>query len=217
MELEQAKFNMIEQQIRPWDVLDQTVLETVAQISRDKFIDDQYKNLAYADTAIPLPHNQVMMHPKIEARMLQALQIEETDTALEIGTGSAYVTALLAHLSHHVDSVDIYADFSQQAERRLNKLGIHNVNLETGDAAQGWNTQRLYDVIAITGSLPILPQAFKTSMNRGGRLFAVIGQAPVMEAILIKRVGEDKWTQEILFETELPMLVNAKQDNSFVF
>lgn len=217
MELEQAKFNMIEQQIRPWDVLDQTVLDTVARIPRDAFVDAQYRRLAYADTAIPLAHDQVMMHPIIEARMIQALQITGTDTALEVGTGSGYVTALLAHLCHHVVSVDIFADFCQHAEQCLHKFGLHNIQFETGDAARGWNSQRLYDVIAITGSLPVMPQAYKQALNRGGRLFAVIGEAPVMEAVLIQRVGENEWTQESLFETELPMLINAELPDRFNF
>ena len=217
MGLEQARFNMIEQQIRPWDVLDQTVLDTIAQVPREAFIAARYQKLAYADTAVPLSHDQVMMHPIIEARMLQALQIQPTDNVLEIGTGSGYVTALLARLAHHVYSVDLYEDFTSQAGQTLDKLGIHNVTLETGDAAEGWDRHALYDAIAITGSLPELPENFKHSMNRGGRLFAVTGQAPVMEAVLIRRTGEHEWTREILFETDLPILVNARQPSTFVF
>ena len=217
MGLEQARLNMIEQQIRPWDVLDQDILNLLLEVPRDRFVDDMHKGLAYADTSIPLGHGQVMMHPKIEARMLQALQLHPTDKALEIGTGSGYVTALLARLTHHVQSVDIYADFTEQARQRLRAMAIRNVALETGDAAQGWGEDPLYDVIAITGSLPVLPDAFKKMLNRGGRLFVILGKPPVMEAVLIRRVGSSGWTREVLFETELPPLLNASAPSSFVF
>jgi len=217
MGLEQARFNMIEQQIRPWDVLDQGILDLLLEVPRDHFVDELHQGLAYADTAIALGHGQVMMHPKIEARMLQALQIHPTDRALEIGTGSGFVTALLANLAHHVTSVDIHADFTEQARQRLKALAINNISLKTGDAAQGWDEGQLYDVIAITGSLPVLPDAFKKIMNRGGRLFAILGEAPVMEAVLIRRIGNNEWTQENLFETELPALLNARAPSTFVF
>jgi protein-L-isoaspartate(D-aspartate) O-methyltransferase len=217
MGLEQARFNMIEQQIRPWDVLDQGILDLLSAIPRDRFVDDIHRGLAYADTAIAIGHGQHMMHPKIEARMLQALEAHPTDRALEIGTGSGYVTALLARLSQHVHSVDIHADFTEQARQRLQALAIDNVTLETGDAAEGWGGDRLFDTIAITGSLPEIPQAYKQRMNRGGRLFAIIGTAPVMTAILIRRIGNDEWTQENLFETELAPLLNATTASNFVF
>jgi len=217
MGLEQARFNMIEQQIRPWDVLDQDILDLLSVLPRDRFVDDMHQGLAYADTAIALGHDQHMMHPKIEARMLQALQIHPTDKALEIGTGSGFVTALLARLTQHVHSVDIQQAFTEQARQRLKALAIENVTLETGDAAQGWGDQRLYDVIAITGSLPVLPEAFKKMMNRGGRLFAIIGEAPVMSAVLVRRIGNNEWVQESLFETELAPLLNAHTPSNFVF
>jgi protein-L-isoaspartate(D-aspartate) O-methyltransferase len=208
---------MIEQQIRPWDVLDQNVLDLLSELPRDHFVDDMHRGLAYADTAIALGHDQYMMHPKIEARMLQALQTHPTDRTLEIGTGSGFATALLARSTQSVHSVDIYADFTQQARQRLKALAINNVTLETGDAARGWGEDRLYDVIAITGSLPVLPDAFKKIMNRGGRLFAIIGEAPVMTAVLIRRIGNNEWTREDLFETDLPALVNAYTPSTFVF
>ncbi len=215
--LEQARFNMIEQQIRPWDVLDQDILSLMSRLPRDRFVSDIHQHLAYADTAIPIGMDQVMMHPKVEARMLQALEIHPTDKALEIGTGSGYVTALMAKLSHHVRSIEIHSIFTELAGQRLQKMRIENASLETGDAAQGWDDDRLYDVIAITGSLPVLPDAFKMSLNRGGRLFAIVGNAPVMEAILIRRTGPDAWSQEILFETELAPLLNAQAPDTFVF
>jgi protein-L-isoaspartate(D-aspartate) O-methyltransferase len=217
MELKAAHFNMIEQQIRPWDVLDQGVLDLIAELPREDFVPEAYRNLAYADTAIPLGHGQVMMHPKIEARLLQALDLHATDSVLEVGTGSGYLTALLARATHHVYSVDIIPQFKLQAAEKLAVHGIDNVTLEIGDAARGWPRYGLYDVIAITGSLPELPASFLQSMNRGGRLFSVVGTAPVMEAVLVRRVGESEWSRESLFETDLPRLINAPATARFVF
>ena len=217
MELEQARFNMIEQQIRPWDVLDQNVLDLLEQLPRENFVPPAYRELAYADIIIPLEHDQVMMQPKLEARMLQALQIHPTDRILEIGTGSGYVTALLSKSGAQVISIDIFPDFIQAAGKKLGEFGIANVTLETGDAANGWPTDEPYDVIAITGSLPILPPEFQRMLNRGGRMFVVTGESPAMEAVLIRRVGEHEWSRESLFETELPMLKNAPRPSQFVF
>jgi protein-L-isoaspartate(D-aspartate) O-methyltransferase len=217
MELEQARFNMIEQQIRPWDVLDQNVLNLLEQLPRDHFVPPSYRELAYADIVIPLDHGQVMMQPKVEARMLQALQIHSTDRILEIGTGSGYITALLSKAGNHVLTIDIFPDFTQGAAKKLSETGITNVTFETGDASNGWPTDKLFDVIAITGSLPILPPTFQRLLNRGGRMFVVTGESPVMEAILVRRVGEHEWSRESLFETELPMLKNAARPSQFVF
>lgn len=217
MEVNDARFNMIEQQIRPWDVLDQDVLDLLGEISRKDFVAAEYTGLAYADIAVPIGHGQVMMHPKVEARMLQALSLHPTDIALEVGTGSGYIAALLSRAVRKVYSVDIIPEFRQPAEDRLEVYGIDNVELETGDAAQGWGSNRLYDVIAITGSLPELPESFQRSLNRGGRLFAVVGAAPVMEAILVCRTGDGEWSRESLFETELPMLINAPAPSRFEF
>lgn len=217
MELRDARFNMVEQQIRTWDVLDQTVLDLIAGMPREDFVPDDYRSLAYADIRIPIGHGQVMMHPKIEARMLQALDLHPTDSTLEVGTGSGYVTALLARRTRHVCSVDIIPEFKGQASEQLMVHGIDNVTVETGDAACGWDAHGPYDVIAITGSLPELPESFPRSLNRGGRLFAVIGEPPVMEAILVRRMGDNEWSRENLFETELPMLINAPAPSRFVF
>jgi protein-L-isoaspartate(D-aspartate) O-methyltransferase len=217
MELKDARFNMIEQQIRPWDVLDQAVLDLIAEVPREDFVPEPYRNLAYADIAVPLGHGQVMMHPKIEARLLQALDLHPTDSVLEVGTGSGYLTALLARSAHHVYSVDIIPAFKAQAEEKLAVHGIDNVTLEVGDAARGWPRHGLYDVIAITGSVLELPSSFLQSLNRGGRLFAVVGAAPIMEAVLIRRVGDSEWSRESLFETELPRLINAPVSARFVF
>lgn len=216
-ELVKARHNMIEQQIRPWDVLDERVLQLLDETPRDDFVPADYRRLAYADLAIPLDHDQEMMAPKVEARMLQSLNIAATDDILEIGTGSGYVTALLAKSGHHVYSVDIFSDFVQQAREKLQRHAIDNITLEEGDAVQGWEKHAPYDVIAVTGSLPLLPDALKTSIRPGGRMFVVVGESPVMEAMLITRVGQREWIEESLFETELPPLINAPQPSRFVF
>ena len=213
----QARHNMIEQQIRPWDVLDQRVLELIESLPRDGFVPKAYLKLAYADINIPLEHGQCMMAPKVEARMIQALNIKKTDIILEVGTGSGYVTALLAKSGKHVYSVDVYPDFIEGAGHKLAKLGIDNVTLEAGDAVGGWDSHGPYDVIAITGSLPSLPDSFMQSLKFGGRLFVITGQAPVMEASIITRTSEQGWGKQTLFETVLPPLVNAPQPQRFVF
>ncbi len=217
---EKARFNMIEQQIRPWDVLDPCTLGLLENIPREAFVPENYRPLAYADIGIPLPHDQVMMHPIVEARMLQALGLTKSDNVLEIGTGSGYVTSMLAAASHHVTSVDIQPDFISEAGKRLAAHQIENVTLECGDAAQGWNNTNSpngYDAIVITGSVPTLPQSYASLLNRGGRIFAIIGQAPAMHATLLRRTDDGELTQERLFETELPPLINAIAPPSFVF
>jgi len=213
---EQARFNMIEQQIRPADVLDQSVLDVLAKIPRENFTPEEYRNLAFADINIPLEHQQSMMTPIAEAKLLQSLDIKSTDSVLEIGTGSGYVTAMLAILANHVESVEYFSDLSAQAAKNLTNQKISNVKLEVGDAAQGWDKNAPYDVIAVTGSLPVLPESFKQSLAVGGRLYVIIGDAPVMESILVTRVTENEWTQEILMETVLPSLLNAQQPQRFV-
>ena len=215
MNLEQARYNMIEQQIRPWDVLNQDVLDLLAQIPREDFVPAKYRNIAFTDVAIPLEHNQSMLPPKIEARLLQAVEIQSKDDVLQVGTGSGYVTALLASMGGHVTSVDIHADLQEQAQQKLTEHNIHNVTMECGDAAQGWNPNRTYDVIVIAGGLPILPESFQRALNKGGRLFAFVGDAPAMEALLITRVGDNEWSHEVLFETEVPELENAPQPERF--
>jgi protein-L-isoaspartate(D-aspartate) O-methyltransferase len=214
--LQQARHNMIQQQIRPWDVLDQRVLDLLDKMPREDFVPEAYRNVAYADIAIPLGHAEVMLPPRVEARMLQALNIQPHETVLEIGTGSGYVTALLAKLARHVYSVDIHPKFIEAAALKLAAHGIVNVTLETGDAARGWTNYGQLDVIAITGSLPILPDTFPQSLKVGGRLFAIVGDAPAMEAMLITRLSEHEFRRENLFETDIPVLRNAAQPNRFV-
>jgi protein-L-isoaspartate(D-aspartate) O-methyltransferase len=207
---------MIEQQIRPWEVLDQRVLDLISEVAREDFVPADYRAVAYADSAIPIGHGQFMMLPREEGRLLQALAVESTDTVLEVGTGTGYLTALLAKAARQVYSVDIFPDFKDPAEEKLAMYGLHNVTLDVGDASGGWSKYGPYDAIAITGSMPELPEEFLNSMNRGGRLFAVLGQAPIMEAVLVRRIGEREWSREDLFETLLTPLINAARPR-FVF
>ena len=206
---------MVEQQIRPWDVLDQDVLSLLDQMPRDEFVPENYRNLAYADLRIPLGHGQVMMEPKMEARIIQALDVQKSDKVLEIGTGSGYMTALLATLGDHVYSVELHSELQVEAKQRLAGHDIANVTLESGDAAEAWDTHAPYDVIVITGSLPLMPEHYRQSLKVGGRMFVVVGDAPAMGAHLITRLGEDEFTDEVLFETDLQPLENAPQPNRF--
>lgn len=216
MNLEQARINMISQQLRTWHILEEPVLELIAKIPREDFVLPEHKNIAYGDLPLPIGEGQTMMDPKQEARLIQAIQIKDSDEALEIGTGSGYLTALMAKQAKHVDSVEIHASLLEQAREKLALHGIHNVTLEQGDAAQGWNLNKRYDVIVLTGSVPSLAQVFLDSLDIGGRLFAVIGDDHLMEATLITRTGNTKWSTEVLFETELPALLNAPQNKQFV-
>jgi len=216
-ETEQARFNMIEQQIRPWDVLDQRVLDVMNSIPREQFVPESYRSLAFADTSIPLGHSQVMMTPRLEGRLLQSLAIKPEDDVLEIGTGSGYLTACLASLGRHVTSIDIMPDFTTAAGAVLAALNIRNVTLETADAAAGIEGEERYDAIAVTGSLPLLQQQFQRNLEIGGRLFIITGTLPIMEARLITRIDEHNWASECLLETCLPPLLNATVPQAFIF
>lgn len=215
MNIEQARHNMVEQQIRTWEVLDQRVLDTVLQTPREDFVPAQYRNLAFSDLEIPLGHGQVMMPPKLEARLLQSLSVQPGERILEVGTGSGYLTALLARQGGHVVSVEIIPELLEAASGRLATHGIENITLECGDAVRGWPQSGPYDVIAVTGSVPTLTEELQQQLRPGGRLFVIIGEAPVMEAILITRSGEREFHHEALFETVIPPLVNAPRAEQF--
>lgn len=216
MNFEQARLNMIEQQIRPWEVLDQRVLDTLASVPREAFVPERYRKLAFVDVRIPLGHGQVMMPPNVEGRLLQALAIKPEDRILEVGTGSGYLCACLARLGASVVSVDLFPDFTETAGRHLHANGIHNVRLETGNAARDWGDQ-LLDAIALTGSLAQLPASWRERLAVHGRLFAVIGQDPIMEATLVTRLSEREWLTEGLFETAIPPLIDAAKPVEFEF
>lgn len=213
---EQARHNMIEQQIRPWEVLDQRVLDVLARVPREDFVPERYRKLAFSDLAIPLGHGEFMLKPNVEGRILQALAVRANDRVLEVGTGSGYLTACLGRLAASVVSVDIVPDFTESARVKLKAHGLGQVALHTGDASGGWGEHR-YDAIAVTGSVAAVADHWRQSLSPGGRLFVVVGQPPVMEALLITRLGEREWLRESLFETELPPLRNAAPPKIFEF
>lgn len=217
MDLEQARFNMIEQQIRTWNVLDGKVLERLRDVRREDYVPEGQRALAFVDMELPLGGGQVMLAPKLEARIVQELDLKAGDKVLEIGTGSGYLTALLASFAQHVYSVEIDPALSARAAERLSAHGVGNVTLSVGDGAHGWDKSAPYDVIVITASLPLLPDAFRKQLQVGGRLFAIIGEAPVMSATLITRVGSDTFTERKLFETCTTALQHAAQPERFTF
>ena len=214
--LELARHNMIEQQIRPWEVLDQRVLDTLAAVPREAFVPERYQKVAFSDVAIPLGHGEFMMKPNVEARLLQALAVQPTDHVLEVGTGSGYLTACLGRLATNVVSVDIIPEFTEAARNKLRAHGFNNIVLHSGDASQGWGTHR-FNVIALTGSVATVSDEWRQSLSLGGRLFVVAGKPPALQALLITRAGEREWVQESLFETDLAPLRNAAPIQKFVF
>jgi protein-L-isoaspartate(D-aspartate) O-methyltransferase len=215
--MELARENMVKQQIRTWEVLDSRVLDLITQLPREEFVPEQYRELAFADTEINIGHGQKMLAPKVEARILQALNIQPDDTILEIGTGGGYLTACLATMGAHVTSLDVQADFTTQATELMKKQGIENVKLVTGNGLEAVQETGPYDVIVLTGSLPKISEKLKRQLNMGGRLFAVAGDPPAMEATLITRVGDYQWREEVIFETDLGQLETPNVATGFVF
>ena len=215
MDIEQARFNMIEQQIRPWDVLDIDVLNIIEETPRERFVPSQYQKLAFSDLEVPLEHDQFMMAPKVEARMLQALQINPNDKVLEIGTGTGFITACLTKLGNHVDTIEWFADLSTQAQSVLEQLTINNVNFTQGDALNDQNYNQLYDVIAVTASIPVYLDVFEKLLAENGRMFVVVGKAPVMQAQLISRVDGQGLNYSQLFETSLKPLIGIQEPQTF--
>ena len=216
-DLERARHNMIEQQIRPWEVIDKRVLDALQVIPREDFVPGGYRGLAFADIEIPIGHGEAMLMPKIEAKLLQALAIQPTDRVLEVGTGSGYLTACLARLGGHVVTIDLHGDFTAQARGRLSQLGIGNVEYLTGDAFGAELTGAPFDVIAVTGSLPLPSERLEGLLNDGGRLFVVVGEPPAQEAQLVTRIRDGVMRREGLFETVIPPLQNAPRPEAFVF
>ncbi|HET8690843.1 MAG TPA: protein-L-isoaspartate O-methyltransferase [Steroidobacteraceae bacterium] len=213
---EAARRQMIDQQVRAWDVLDERVLETLAAVPREQFVPEAYRAVAFADAPIPIGHGQVMLTPALEGRILQALAPARGERTLEIGTGSGYFAACLAHLTGSVDTIEIHAELAATAARALGSQGIARVSVETGDAfARDFPSG--YELIAVTGSLPAREPRLERALAVGGRLFAVIGTGPAMEARLVTRTGEDSWLDEALFETRIPPLVLPVRPSSFRF
>lgn len=217
MDIEQARFNMIEQQIRPWEVLDQGVLDLLNEIHREDFIPESYHDLAFADIRIPIGHDQTTMMPKIEARLLQSLLLKDDESVLEVGTGCGYLTALLGSSAKKVKSIDIYPDFIDSAKNKIAKTALTNIELECVDVYSLLDQKNGFDVVVITASLPKMDDRFLNLLNNNGRLFVIVGESPVMEARLITKKNTSGWSYESLFETDLPALIGAEQTEKFEF
>lgn len=216
MNVESARQQMVEQQIRAWEVLDARVLAAMTDVRRELFVPDGYRDLAFADTAIPIGHGEHMLAPKVEGRVLQSLTLTPQDDVLEVGTGTGFMAACLAHLAGRVQSLEIHADLASRAVESLQFAAINNVQVEVRDAMTVSN-EGAWDAIAVTGSLPVYDERFQRALRIGGRLFVVVGTAPVMEAWRITRVGEREWTRESLFETVIDPLVHAPRPPAFEF
>jgi len=208
---------MVEHQVRPWDVLDDKVLATFEQVPRDQYVPPQFTNLAYADTEIPLNETQGMMHPVLEGRLLQMLDIQPEDDILEIGTGSGYLTACLAHLGSHVESIEIDEQLAKQAAQTLLEQGVFNINISCADGLKLPETSKKYDVIVLTGSVGEVPDALKNALAKNGRMFVVTGSEPAMQTHLITRTGENNWADKIVFETVLAPLIHGEKKAEFKF
>ena len=217
MNLEQARTNMVEQQIRTWEVLDQDVLDLLYLVPREDFVPEKHRALAFSEIEIPLGEGERMWQPKIEARVLQELNIRKTDRVLEVGTGSGYLAALMSHRASQVFSVEIHPALAQFGRANLERHGADNVTVQIGDAARGWPSHAPYDVIVLTGSTPLLPRSFVEQLAPAGRLFAVVGEPPVMTARLVVATMPGAWRSSDLFETVIAPLVNAEHPPRFRF
>lgn len=217
MNIEQARFNMIEQQIRPWNVLDQEVLDLLHVVKREAFVPAAYQNLAFADVEIPLPGGEAMMNPKIEARLLQELNLKKHESVLEVGTGSGYMAALMAHRARHVTTVEISPEIKALAEQNIARAGIGNVTVVEGNAAAGWEQGGPFDVIVISGGVESIPDAFLKSVKVGGRVAAIVGRSPAMTAVIVHRVSETGYDTVKLFETNVKPLSGAPAVSRFTF
>ena len=222
MDRHQARLNMIEQQIRPWDVLDQRVLDVLNDMPREAFLDSELHGVAYSDSPLPIGEGQHMLNPNVVARVLQALDLNTTDSVLEIGTGSGFMAACLSRLARSVETVEILGPLAEQARTRFAELACSNVSSHNLDAAEIWDAADDYDAIAFTGSVQQVPEYYKQKMAIGGRLFVVVGDEaePTMTARLLTRMSETEWTDDSLFETVVPALQNfnsGKKVESFVF
>jgi protein-L-isoaspartate(D-aspartate) O-methyltransferase len=215
--LEQARFNMVEQQIRPWQVLDPAVLHTLQHIARELFVPAAYQALAYTDTEIPLGHGQAMVAPRIDARLMHDVALKPTDNVLEIGTGSGYLTALLADRSHHVVSLEINPELHAKARTNLQGAGISNVDLRMADGSAGASDAGPFDAIVLGGSVYEVPQALLDQLKVGGRLIAIVGEEPVMQATLYTRTSASAWDHKVLWDTTAPRLLGFKQPSRFTF
>ena len=217
MNIEQARFNMIEQQIRPWNVLDQDVLDMLHVVKREQFVPAAYQNLAFADVEIPLPGGEAMFNPKVEARIVQELAVKKHENVLEIGAGSGYMAALLAHKARHVTTVEIQPEAVKLAQENLARAGVTNVTVEEGNGAGGWDKGAPYDVILVSGGLPVLPEALVKQVKVGGRIDVILGDAPAMTFNIITRTSETGYDTVKVFETNVKLLTGAQAPSRFQF
>ncbi|MBC7730373.1 MAG: protein-L-isoaspartate O-methyltransferase [Bacteriovorax sp.] len=221
MNIEQARFNMIEQQIRPWDVLDAGVLELLAVVRREDFVPAAYRALAFVDTEVPLPTptgvTQAMLAPRVEARLLQELAVHKHERVLEVGAGSGFMAALLAHKAQHVITLEIDAGLARFARANLQRAGVMNATVIEADGASGWRSEAPFDVIVLSGSVPELPEALLAQLKSGGRLVAIVGHEPVMRAVLVTRNGEAGLNRQVLFDTVAPRLLGFDEPTKFKF
>lgn len=217
MDFKLARYNMVQQQIRPWDVLDPEVLAVLNKLPRERFVPKPFKPLAYSDSSFPIGNDQVILPPKIIGRLLQALKLNKKDSVLEIGTGAGYLTAALAMLAKKVLTYDIFEEFSKQAKEHLDALELKNVSFKNTDAFQDLPLNETFDAIVITGSLPTLPKNLKQALSMKGRLFVVVGDAPSQSALLLIRKGKEHWVEKSLFETVINRLPNKTISESFEF
>ncbi len=223
MNLEQARFNMVEQQVRTWEVLDQRVLNVLHTLAREDFVPTRYRQMAYADLQIPLAHGESMLPPVVEGRLLQAAQLQPDEEVVEIGLGSGYLTACMACLGARVEAIDIHPEFVDLAHQRISSLSgdagpvTGSVNLQHADVFADWQPSQPADVVLVGGSLPFVPASFRHWLKPGGRLLLIVGRSPLMEARLITRAGEQSWHTESLFETDIPALQHAEIAQPFEF
>ena len=217
MNFEKARFNMIEQQIRPWDVLDGDVLQLLSEVKREDFVPLAHKVLAFADMEIPLGHGQFMLPPRVEARMLQDATIQKTDKVLEIGAGSGYMAALLAHQAHRVISLEINPELAKMARENLQKAGVFNAEVRQFDGAKGTPAESPFDVIVLSGSVAVVPSALLAQLKVGGRLVAIVGDEPVMRATVVTRSSDTAYTTTQPWDTVAPRLQNFPEPERFTF
>ena len=217
MNIENARFNMVEQQVRPWKVFDGKILGVMASLSRENFVSEDLQGLAYSDTQLSLGHNQTMLAPREIARMIQALSLNATDKVLEIGTGNGYSSAILSKLCKKVTSVEIISEFVSHAKLIHKKLGLENVIVEEGDASDGWMSQAPYDAILITAALPALPESLKRNLNAGGRVVSILENNDGLIVALSQLDSNNEWQHEHLFPVESPAMINVEKTNRFEF
>ncbi len=211
------QLNMVQRQIRPWHVLDPNILELLLSVPREPFILEEYQHLAYSDTLLPIGYDQLTLPPKIVGRLLQALKLHGHETVLEVGTGTGYLTTLLARLCRKVISLEIIQELSCQAKVNLRSFNVCNAELEVDDGIHGFAAKAPFDAIVLSGSVPVLPKALREQLSINGRLFAVVGESSIMTAFLITRLSQDRFREQALFETEIPVLINAPHLNYFDF